>query len=134
IHGGDVRRVVTQEGAPSLTWRSLPLDHVLGHRRLGDLKSELEQLAVNAWRAPQWVLDTLDTHPPNQCAQVRVNLRPPSKGARLSTRWKPSIQLDKEQAIAIRKPDAPEHDPAQHNNLVPERSIFGFKSTLRLKW
>src|SRR5262249_711857 len=114
IHGGDVRRVVAQEGAPSLTWRSLPLDHVLGHRRLGAPKAELEQVAVNAWRSPQWVLDA---YPPNQCAQLRINLRPPSKGARLPTpvatkagtmptdqglgaddgddlqdRWKPSIQ------------------------------------------
>jgi hypothetical protein len=41
----------------------------------------------------------------------------------------------KEHAIAVRKPDAPmHHDPAQHNHLVTERSIFGFKSALRLKW
>src|SRR5262249_8192307 len=46
VNGGDVRRVVAQEGAPSLTWRSLPLDHVLGHRRLGDLKAELKQLSA----------------------------------------------------------------------------------------
>ena len=52
----------------------------------------------------------------------------------LQDRWKPSIQLDKEHAIAVRKPDAPMHYPAQHNHLVPERSIFGFKSILRLKW
>src|SRR5262249_36300984 len=30
IHGSNVRRVVAQEGAPSLTWRSLPLGHVSG--------------------------------------------------------------------------------------------------------
>src|SRR5262249_61604749 len=82
IHGSDVRRVVAQEGAPSLTWRSLPLDHVLGHRRLCDLKAELEQFAVDARRTPQWVLDT---HAPDQGAQLRVDLRPPSKGARLPT-------------------------------------------------
>jgi hypothetical protein len=29
VHGGDVRRVVTQEGAPSLGRRSTSLDHVL---------------------------------------------------------------------------------------------------------
>jgi hypothetical protein len=33
--------------------------------RLGDLKPKLEQFAVNAWRAPKWVLDT---HPPDQRA------------------------------------------------------------------
>jgi hypothetical protein len=26
------------------------------------------------------------------------------------------------------------YDPAQHNDLVTERSISGFKSILRLKW
>src|SRR5271167_3960660 len=30
VHGGNVRRVVTQKGAPSLTGRSPSLDHVLG--------------------------------------------------------------------------------------------------------
>src|SRR5262249_61567753 len=43
MHGSDVRRVVAQEGAPSLTWWPRSLDHVFGHRRLGDLKAELEQ-------------------------------------------------------------------------------------------
>ena len=52
----------------------------------------------------------------------------------LQNRRKPSIQLDKEHAIAVRKPHAPMHYPAQHNHLVPERSIFGFKLARRLKW
>src|ERR1700737_1621711 len=30
IHGGDVRRVVSQKGPPFLTWRAASLDHVLG--------------------------------------------------------------------------------------------------------
>src|SRR6267142_5401967 len=46
IHGGDVRRVVSQNGPPFLTWRPASLDHVLGDTRLRDLKSELEQFAV----------------------------------------------------------------------------------------
>src|SRR5262249_16748967 len=52
----------------------------------------------------------------------------------LQDRWKPSIQLDKEQAIAVCKPDASVDYPAHHNNLVAERSIFAFKSALRLEW
>jgi hypothetical protein len=52
----------------------------------------------------------------------------------LQDRRKPSIQLDKEQAIAVRKSGAPMHHPAQHNHLVSERSIFGFKPALRLEW
>src|SRR5712691_11769272 len=50
----------------------------------------------------------------------------------LQNRRKPSIQLDKEHAIAVRKPDAPIYYPPQHNHLVPERSIFGFKLARRL--
>src|SRR5262245_66651004 len=47
IHGCDVRRMVTHEGAPTLTGRvSLP-GHVLGDGRLRDRKAELEQLTMN---------------------------------------------------------------------------------------
>jgi hypothetical protein len=51
-------------------WWHPPLDHVLGDARLRDLKPQLEQFAVNAWRAPKWVLDT---HPPDQRAQLRLD-------------------------------------------------------------
>ena len=53
VHGRNVRRVVTQEGSPSLAGRPPSFDHVLGDARLRDLKPELEQFAVNAWRAPK---------------------------------------------------------------------------------
>src|SRR5438105_5640105 len=53
VHGGNVRRVVTQEGSPSLAGWSPSFDHVLGDARLCDLKPELEQFAVDAWRAPK---------------------------------------------------------------------------------
>src|ERR1700716_2927937 len=43
IHGGNVRRVVTQEGSPSLARRPPSFDHVLGDARLRDLKAQLEQ-------------------------------------------------------------------------------------------
>src|SRR5712692_11526099 len=52
VHGGDVRRVVTQEGAPALGRRSTSLDHVLRDAGLSDLKAELEQLAMDARRTP----------------------------------------------------------------------------------
>src|SRR3984893_16609025 len=82
VHGGNVWRVVTQEGPPSLAGRPPPFDHVLGNARLSDLKPELEQFAVNAWRAPKRVFDA---HPPDQRAQLRVDLRSPSQWARLPT-------------------------------------------------
>src|SRR5271167_4426036 len=82
VHGRNVRRVVTQEGSPSLAGRRPPFDHVLGDARLRDLKPELEQFAVNAWRAPKWILHA---HPPDQYAQLRVDLRSPSQWERLPT-------------------------------------------------
>src|ERR1022692_5289409 len=123
----DVRRVITQEGAPSLAWRPMLLDHVLGDARLCDLEPELEQFTVNTRCAPKWVLDA---HPSDQRTQVSFNQRPPSPRARLPTsvtakagtmppherlrlddrealqnRRKPAIQLDKEPAIVVRQPD-----------------------------
>src|SRR5580700_749307 len=63
FHGGNVRRVVTQEGSPSLAGWPSSFDHILGDARLRDLKPELEQFAVDAWRAPKRILDA---HPPDQ--------------------------------------------------------------------
>src|SRR5260370_16156692 len=80
FHGGNVWRVVMQEGPPSLAGRPPPFDHVLGDARLRDLKPELEQFAVNAWRTPKRILHA---HPPDQYAQLRVDLRSPSPWARL---------------------------------------------------
>src|SRR5258707_2551148 len=80
VHGGNVRRVVTQEGSPSLAGR--PPSFVLGDARLCDLKPELEQFAVDAWRAPKRIFHA---HPPDQYAQLRVDLRSPSQWARLPT-------------------------------------------------
>src|SRR5476651_1345927 len=82
VHGGNVRRVVTQEGSPSLAGRRPSFDHVLGDARLRDLKPELEQFAVDARRAPKRVFDA---HLPDQCTEVRLDLRPPSPRARLPT-------------------------------------------------
>ena len=111
---------------------------------------------MDARRTPKRVLDA---HPPDQRAQVRVDLRPASKGARFPTpvpakagpmptheglgtddrdglqdRRKPSIQLDEEQAIAVREPDATSHLPPQHDQLMSERGVLCLKSALRLEW
>src|ERR1035441_6398512 len=65
VHGGNVRRMVAQEGSPSLAGRRPSFDHVLGDARLRDLKPKLEQFAVDAWRAPKRIFDA---HPPDQYA------------------------------------------------------------------
>jgi hypothetical protein len=112
-------------GHPS---RPPPFDHVLGDARLRDLKPELEQFAVDARRAPKRILHA---HPPDQRAQLRVDLRSPSQWARLPAPVaakagpmptherlgpddrenlqdgsKSAIKLDQEPAIIVRKPDA----------------------------
>src|SRR5262245_21698638 len=75
VHGRNLRRVVAQKRAPSLTWRSTALNHMPGNARLRDFKAELEQFAVDARRSPQRVFDA---HLPDQGAQFRADLRPPS--------------------------------------------------------
>ena len=74
IHGGNFRCVITQEGSPSLAGGPPSFDHVFGDARLRDLKPDLEQFAVNAWRAPKRFLEA---HPPDQYAQLHVNRRSP---------------------------------------------------------
>src|ERR1700692_1170751 len=156
VHGGNLWRVVTQEGPPSLAGRPPPFDHVLGNARLRDLKPELEQFAVNAWRAPKGVFDA---HPPDQRAQLRVDLRSPSQWARLPTpvatktgpvptqerlgpddrkdlqdRRNPAVQLDKEPAIMVRDRDATMQPAPQANQLMPKHRVLSFKPHLRLEW
>src|SRR6266404_8128688 len=146
IHAGDVGCVVTQKGAPSLGRRSTSLDHVFRDARLSDLETELEQLAMDARRSPQRIFRA---HPPDQRAQIRANLRSASKRAGFPTpvpteagpmptheglgpddrdgledRWKPSIQLDQEQAIAVREVDTTTHLAPQHDQLVSERRVL----------
>src|SRR5438874_12905885 len=109
---------------------------------------------MDARRTPQRIVNA---HPPDQRAQVRVDLRPASKGAGFPTpvmakagpmpthqglrsddsdgpehRWKQSIQQDQEQAIPIYELDAISH-PALHNQLMTERRVLGLKSALRLE-
>src|SRR3984957_20857150 len=79
VHGSNVWRVVMQEGPPSLAGWPPSFDHVFGDARLRDFKPELEQFAVDTWRAPKRIFDA---HPPDQCAQFRVDLRSPSQWAR----------------------------------------------------
>jgi hypothetical protein len=53
IGGRDLLDVIGQEGAPRLGRWGGRSPHILRHRRLGDLHPDLEELAVDPWRAPQ---------------------------------------------------------------------------------
>src|SRR6201981_930746 len=72
VHGGDLRRVVAQEGPPSLAGGLPSFHHVLGDARLRDLNPELEQFAVDARRPPKRIFDA---DPPDQHPQLSVDLR-----------------------------------------------------------
>src|ERR1700694_4302308 len=135
-------------------WVAPSFDHVLGDARLCDLKPELEQFAVDAWRAPKRIFDA---HPPDQCAQLRVDLRSPSLWARLPTpvaakagpvptheclgpddcenlqdRRKPAIELDQEPAVIVRKPDAAMQPTSQDNQLMSKHRILSSKRNFDL--
>src|SRR5438046_6327834 len=73
---------IQADARPSLAGWPPSLDHVFGDARLRDFKPELEQFAVNAWRAPKRIFDA---HPSDQRAQFRFDRRSPSQWARLPT-------------------------------------------------
>jgi hypothetical protein len=45
----------------------------------------------------------------------------------LEDRWKPAIELDEEQAIAVSELDPATHLALQHDQLMPKRGILCFK-------
>jgi ABC-type multidrug transport system ATPase subunit len=51
----------------------------------------------------------------------------------LEDRGKPAIQLDEEQAIAVRELDPTAHLALQHNQLLPQRGVLCFKLALGLE-
>jgi|SRR5579871_5664096 len=52
VSGGDPCRMVAQERRPALTRLPGAVNHVLGHGRLGDFDTELEELAMDSGCAP----------------------------------------------------------------------------------
>ena len=61
---------------------------------------------------------------------------PTDKGLRsddrdgLEDRWKPSVQVDQEQAISVRELDATARPMLQHDQLMSERRVLCLKSAL----
>jgi hypothetical protein len=107
---------------------------------LSDLKSKLEQFAVDAWRAPKRIFDA---HQSDHRAQFRLDMWPPSPSTRFPTPvaakagpvptherlgpddcenlqdwWEPAIQLNKEPSIMVRQPDATMQPAPQYNQLM----------------
>jgi len=101
----------------------------------------------------------LDAHPPDQRAQLSIDLWPPSPSTRFPTpvaakagpvpphqrlapndrenlqdSWKPAIQLDKEPPIMVRQPDATRQPAPQDDQLMSKHRVLSFKPQLRLEW
>ena len=129
VNRSDRLRMVAQERPPVLRGWTPSSNHILGHRRLGEFEAELEQLTMDPRRTPK---NILNAHAPDQRSQTRIDLRPASRGAcfpapiaaetgsmpahnsfRSDQRnspegnGKPPIQLDEEQAVAVRKVTRP---------------------------
>src|SRR6266404_7897690 len=82
IHRRDAVGMIIEKCFPTLGRRASTPGHILGDARLRDLKPELEQFAMDAWRAPKRIFDA---HLADQYAQLRVDLRSPSLWTRLPT-------------------------------------------------
>ena len=90
--------------------------------------------SVSIWGAPSWWARF-----PTPVA-AKAGTMPAHEGLgsddheNIQDRWEPSIQLDKEPAIAVREPGPPLHLTPQDDQLMAERCILCFKPALRLDW
>ncbi len=57
VHRRDAVGMIADERLLALGRRASSPGHILGHAGLSDFDAELEQLAVDARRAPQWICD-----------------------------------------------------------------------------
>src|SRR5258708_38745385 len=58
----------------------------------------------------------------------------PDDRENLQDRRNPAVQLDKEPAIIVRKPDATVQPAPQDNQLMSKHRVLSFKPHLRLEW
>ena len=72
--------VIAKEGLPGLHWPIPPGHHVDRNRRLGDIKAQSEQLAMDPGRSPQRVLKA---HSSNEVAHLLADPRSAPRGAGL---------------------------------------------------
>ena len=120
--------------------------HQGGNRSLGDLDSQLEQLAMNSGRTPEWIGRC---HLKNKVTDLRADRRPP--GSLLPGLKSPEyleaffvpphdgVRLDNDQSFPPVAPETTKHDPEktvfcsnlrpflmtfQDGQLLAERKVF----------
>jgi hypothetical protein len=152
FRGGNVWRVVSQKGLPSLAWRPASLDHVLGDARLSDLKLQLQQFAVDAPRTPKAnslcsFAGSARAIPPRSAVALsgdaisnanatKAGPMPPHQRVGSNNhknrkdRRKPTIELNEGPAIVVREMSAALHLTSQDHQLMSERGIFSASSRI----
>jgi hypothetical protein len=149
IHGGDGFAVIVQKGRPSFCWFRVPryLPHPSQHCSFRNFEAQHFQLAMDARRAPGWVLND---HAENEFAQFPADTLPartisPSREpspVELESRPVPAndgLRLDEDQRLLPTRPEPPQYQPEQlireiklwlgfppiqHAELLPEREIL----------
>src|ERR1700704_848122 len=119
VHGGNACRMIAEKRLPSLRRPSPPPRHVLGDSRLSDLEPELQQLAVDARRAPEPVGQA---HLSDQAPDLNWNLWTTATRARLPAPVQPEtgpmppddrLGLDNGDGVQHRRKQAMEPDQKQ---------------------
>src|SRR3954452_16000547 len=71
--------MITQERLPTLGWRPPARCHIFGDRGLTDIEAKLEQLAMNARSAPEWVCKA---HVTNELSDLKRHAWPTTPSSR----------------------------------------------------
>ena len=147
IDRNHVHHMVFQERLPRLRRRcGLPTRNQIGHRSLGYLDSQFEQLAMNPWCSPERVGVR---HSANKISDLRTDRRPagtftsglelPKQLETLSVPPNDSLGFDDDQSLPPIAPETTKHDPEktvfcsnlrpflrtfQDGQLLAERKVF----------
>src|SRR5665647_363922 len=145
--------MIMKERLPPLRWWGSSPDHILGHARLADIDTELEQFAMDPRCAPQRIGNA---HFADQLADLQRHNRPATTASRLPTPIRPetrsmpadnSVRLNNSQSIANsrKQPIEPNEyqsvygtegeflwsSPPQDVYLLPQRPNLRLKSRPR---
>ena len=151
----DAVGMVAEKRPPALRRWPRVAAHIPSDRRLGDLEAELEQLTMNAWRAPKRVRTahlaneraqlSRDLRSANTVARSPAPIRPkpstvpandrlrPDNRNRAKDGGKPAIEPNKQKTIGIVEVRSLRRPPAKHIDLLPQDQVFRFQRCSRLE-
>jgi hypothetical protein len=154
-HGCNTIGVVAEKSLPPLGRRASPSQHVFRNRRLGDIKAQLEQLAMNPRRAPKRILlahtaheiSGLSINPGPAAWVVRFPAPPGAKTHPVPANeclrthdhrgvadiGETPIQPDEQRPITAGKPQPFPSLLVQNVQLMAKDEDFGFQSFMRMK-